>query len=57
MHEYETLLQSICEPGINPIFKKCIIYESPNDQFFDIFDDDDDCIYLDNLFEKMLRCT
>ena len=50
VYEVKTFLQLLCEPVINPIFEKCIIHESPNDQYFDIFNDDD-CIYLDNLFE------
>ena len=54
VYENETILQPICEPIINPNFEKCIIHESPKDQFFDIFDDDD-CIYLDDLFEENIE--
>jgi hypothetical protein len=52
VHEDEIFLQPMSETVINPIFEKRKIHESPNDQFFDIFDDDDECIYVDNLFEE-----
>ena len=52
--EYEALLQPLCEHVINPIFEKCILHESPNDQCFDIFEDDE-CTYLDDLFEENIE--
>ena len=52
MHEDEIFLQPMSETVINPNFEKRKIHELPNDQFFDIFDDDDECIYVDNLFEE-----
>jgi hypothetical protein len=54
LFENEIPLQPICEHVINPISDKCIIHESSNDKFFDIFDDDD-CTYVDNLFEENIE--